>query len=434
MNRNTPDDFGKQDEESAVEIPQKRKTFLSQLKTFDSLKNPIFRRYYGALLTQRASLNMFMVTQSMLIYRLTGSATLLGVINLVFSVTLLMASPFGGAIADRVQKKTILLFGRIIIVLLRLGIAVSLTIGYLSSGNADSWWILIASSAISGIVSGFTMPSSQAIIPEMVGKQLLMNAIALGNLAMSVLRLVGPGIAGFLIDAYDFHIVYYAMAALNIISAVFIVSLPSTSKISRTAEKILTNILEGLKYVWRNKTILAVLLFSLISVTLTRPVQLLMPIFVDDILLVGATGMGILMSVSGVGAVIGSILLASLPSRKKGLTLLAGCIVLSAALIVFSFSSSYYLSIAVMLVVGLGQTARFTLGNSVVQQYTEDEYRGRVMSVYATDIAFIGIGGFAAGLLADAYGVQWTLGSFAIVLILVVILVTAFVPRIRKLD
>jgi MFS family permease len=434
MDKNPPDDFNEQNEGSFLTSPKKKKPSLFNLRTFSSLKNPLFRRFYVALLAQRASLNIFMISQSLLIYRLTGSAILLGVVNLVFSLTLLVSSPFGGAIADRVSKKTILLSGRIVIILLRLGIAVALTIGYLSSGNTNSWWLLIISTAISGIASGFTMPASQAIIPEMVGKKLLMNAVALSNLAMSVLRLIGPAIAGFLIDAYDFHVVFFTMAGLNIISAVLMASLPFTNKATKAGGKLLTNILEGLKYVRRNKTILYIIIFSLISIALSRPIQVLMPIFVDDILEVGATGMGFLLGISGIGAIAGSLLLASLPSKNKGRTLLAGSLVLGVAIFAFSFSSSYYLSLGTMIAVGLGQTIRFTLGNSLVQQNTEDEYRGRVMSIYSMEIAFIGIGGFAAGLLADAYGAPWTLGSFAIVLVLLVILVMVFVPRIRRLD
>jgi MFS family permease len=164
------------------------------------------------------------------------------------------------------------------------------------------------------------------------------------------------------------------------------------------------------------------------------PYILLMPIFADDILKVGATGMGVLLSVSGIGAIAGSLTLASLPNKKRGTMLLVSSLILGLALVGFSLSSSWYLSLALIVFVGLGQTGRMTLGNTLLQYYTEDEYRGRVMSVYLMEFGLMSFGVFAAGLIAEAMGVQWAVGGFAIVLVFLSILALAFVPRLRKLD
>jgi len=434
MDKNPPDDFGEQNEGPFITSPKKKRPSLFNLKTFNSLKNPVFRRFYGALLTQRAALNMQMVTRSYLIYQLTNSYTLLGVINLAHILPVLFTSLLGGVLADRVRKKNILLICQVLIAVIFLGVAISLTTGYVSAERAGSWWVLIVAAALEGLVAGIMMPSRQAVIPEIVGEQNLMNAIALNNLAMSLLRLIAPAVAGFVIYAYDFDVVYYTMATLSVIAIILIVFIPYTKKAMKSGVNMLANVGEGFRYIWRKKIILFILVFVLISVTLSMPVQMMMPVFVDEILKVGAKGMGILMSVSGAGAILGSVTLASLPAKKRGLLMLAGSFLLATALISFSFSTFWVLSLTVMFIFGLGQAMRMTLSNSLIMHYTEDKYRGRVMSIYVMNFSFASLGTFGAALLSEVVGVQWAVGSFAMTLFIITFLVMVFVPRIRELD
>jgi len=159
-----------------------------------------------------------------------------------------------------------------------------------------------------------------------------------------------------------------------------------------------------------------------------------MPIFCDGILKVGATGMGILMSVSGAGAVVGSLVLASLPNRRRGLMLIGSSLLLSLALTAFSFSSSWNASLALIVFVGLGQSGQMTLAGTLIQYYVDPAYLGRVMSILMMQFGLISFSTFAAGLLAEAVGVQWAVGGFAMGLILLSVLVLGFVPRLRNLD
>jgi len=405
------------------------------LRTFDSFKNPVFRLYYGALLGQRAAANMQIMARSLLIYRLTDSATILGAMSLANAIPLLLLSLFGGAIADRVQKKYVLLIGQACSAFISLGIAISLTTGYLSAEHEGSWWILIVASVLQGTVMGLMVPSRQSIVPEIVGEEQLMNAIALNNMAMNSLRLFAPAVTGFLIAAFDFQAVYFTMAAMYFIAVVFIAFMPHTGRIIVASRSVFADILEGFRYVWQRKTILILLAFILVVILLSRPYLTLMPIFVDDILKVGETGMGILLSISGVGAIIGALVLASLPNRNRGVLLLVGCLVLGSALIGFSFSKSWPLSIVLIVLVGLGQTARMTLGNTLVQYYVDDDYRGRVMSIYTMDFGITSLGTFIAGLMADtAIGIEWTTGGFAMMLVILTLIVAVFLPRIRNLQ
>ncbi|MFC2006188.1 MFS transporter, partial [Chloroflexota bacterium] len=271
---------------------------LVNMRTFSSLKNPVFRLYYGAMLGQMASMNMQMLARSLLIYRLTGSAAILGGLSLAHALPMLCLSLFGGAIADRVQKKYVLLIGQASSAVISLGIALALTLGYLSAERTGSWWILVVASALQGTIMGLMMPSRQAIIREIVSGEQLMNAVSLNTLGMNTLRLLTPALTGFLIDAFDFKAVYFAMTGVYLVSVTFISFLPLTGKVAARGSSALADIKEGLQYIRHETTILFILGFTLFAVVLSMPYMFLMPIFTDDILKVGATGMGVLLSVS----------------------------------------------------------------------------------------------------------------------------------------
>ena len=413
-----------------------RRSILSILKqdTFNSLKNSVYRLYFGAMLGQMASMNMQMMARSLLIWRLTESAAILGAMSLAHAIPMLLLSLFGGVIADRVQKKHVMLIGQLSSAVVALGIALALTSGYLGLENPDSWWILAVASVLQGIIMGLMMPSRQAILPEIVAEEQLMNAVSLNTLGTNSLRFIIPAITGFLIDAFDFNAVYFAMTGMYLMAVVFIFFLPHTSKMTIGGSGALTSIKEGLKYISHETTIIIILLFTLFVVILSMPYFMLMPIFTEDILKVGASGMGVLMSVSGIGAMVGSLVLASLPNRKRGFMLLTSCLILGIALIGFAFSGSWYLSLGMIIFVGLGSTGRMTLGNTLIQYYVDNEYRGRVMSIYMMEFGLVSFSTFAAGLMAEVWGVQLVVGGFAMALVFLSIMAMFFIPRIRKLD
>ncbi|MFC1940319.1 MFS transporter [Chloroflexota bacterium] len=407
---------------------------LRNMRTFSSLKNPVYRLYYGGMLGQMASMNMQMMARSLLVYRLTGSAAILGGATLAFALPMLFLSLFGGAIADRVQKKYVLLAGQASSAIVSLGIALALILGYLSAEISGSWWLLVYASTLQGSIMGLMMPSRQAIIREIVSGEQVMNAVALNVLGMNTLRFLAPAVTGFLIDAFDFAAVYFAMTGMYLMAVIFIAFIPLTSTMTMRSSSALSDIKEGFKYIRHETTILLILLFSLSAVILSLPYMWLMPIFAEDVLKVGATGMGVLLSLSGVGAMAGSIILASLPNRRRGAIMLISGLLLSMALIGFSFSHSWYLSLALIIFVGLGQAGRMTLGNTLLQYYVADEYRGRVMSIFMMQFGMMSLGTFLAGLIAESVGVQWAVGGFAMFLAILCILALTFVPRLRKLD
>ncbi|MBI4188326.1 MAG: MFS transporter [Chloroflexi bacterium] len=410
------------------------KISLRNLKTFASLKNPAYRFYFLGMVGQWGSMNMQQVTRSLLIYRLTGSATILGLMSLANALPMIVLSLFGGVIADRVQKKRVIQLGQAGAAIVAFSVAITLTTGYLSPEHPGSWWVLIVNSVLQGTIWALMQPSRQAIIPEIVSQEQVMNAVALNSLGMNTLRLLAPALAGFLIDAFDFQAVFYAMTGLYM-SAVFFTSfIPATGTTSVRGAGAMSAIKDGLKYISHETTILAVIVFTLVVVVLSMPYQMMMPIFADDILNVGATGMGVLMSLSGVGAMTGSLILASLPNKRRGAILIVSSILLGLALVAFSISRSWPLSLVIMVFVGLGQSGRMTLGTTLLQSYADSAYLGRVMSVNMIDMGLSSLGTFAAGLLAESFGAPRAIGSFALILVLLCTLTLVFIPRLRKLN
>ncbi|MDA0988816.1 MAG: MFS transporter, partial [Chloroflexi bacterium] len=168
--------------------------------------------------------------------------------------------------------------------------------------------------------------------------------------------------------------------------------------------------------------------------------MMLLPALTEDVLKVDERGFGLLLSMSGVGAMIGSIFLASLPNKKRGLMLIVGSLILGVSLVGLFFSNSWFPSMAWPLAmgfiffVGIGQTARMTLSNTLLQYYVQDIYRGRVMSLMMMEFGLTSFGVFFTGVLTDIVGVQWAVGSLAIMLVFFSIFMLAFMPRIRKLE
>jgi len=412
---------------------------LRNLRTFSSFKNPVYRLYFGGMMGEMAAMNVQMLARSLLIFRLTNSPAILGAMSLAFAIPMLSLALFGGVIADRVQKKYVLLFGQAASAVLSLGVALALALGYLSPEKTGSWWILVVSAVFQGAIMALVMPSRQAILPEIVGGEQLMNAISLSSMGTSILRLFAPALSGFLIDALGFEAVYYTTTGLYLVAVAFITLLPRTSTTTIRGRGALTGMKEGINYLRRETTLLFILGFTLIMTVLSMPYQQMLPIFTDTILKVdnlpvGASGMGVLMSVSGAGSMVGSFVLASLPNKKRGLMLLISSTFLGVALASFAFSTLWPLSLSLVVFVGLGQMGQMTLSNTLLQYYVNEEYLGRVMSILMMQFGLMSLGTFVAGLLAEAMGVQWAVGGFATLLAFLSILALVFLRRVRNLD
>lgn len=404
------------------------------LRMFRSLKNPAFRLYLPGTLMQFASLSMQIITGPLLMYRLTESRALLGTMALISAFPMILVSLFGGVIADRIPKKRIVIMGLIGSAIVSLSIAVALSTGVISRENTNSWMILVAGMLCMGSLMGIMMPAMQSLIAEIVIREELMNAVAFNTMGMNLLTIFAPSVAGAIIDGLGFDAVYYVMTGLYIGGIFFISLIPAGRRPAERSRNVLLEIQQGFQYMRRDYMIMVVLLFSLVATALSMPYQQLLPIYTDDILHVSATSQGLMMSTAGIGALVGSVILTALPNRKRGLLLMSSGLIAGSALVVFSFSATWGLSLATMVFIGLGQTFRMTIGSTLLQAYAEAEYRGRVMSIFSMQWGLMSVITFFAGLISEEAPIQWVLGSISMLLILLSALAIVFIPRFRKLD
>ncbi|MDE2899790.1 MAG: MFS transporter [Chloroflexota bacterium] len=423
-------------------------------RMFASLSNPHFRLFMAAMMGQMGAMNMQMVARSWFMYELTGSAALLGAVGLANGLPLLLLSLYGGVIADRVAKKNVLIVGQIASAVLALVVAV------LISTSIINWQLLIVASLAQGVIMALMMPSRQAVIPELVGEQGLTNAVALNTAGMNLNRLTAPGVAGLMIAVIGIESVYYVMTGLYIVATLFAMALPITGTTSLSGGNAMDNVKEGLRYIKDSPVLPTLLIVTLVAVVLSMPYMQLLPIFTKDIITLEAEGLawiagipligglleplpelfekssfrlGTLMTVSGLGALAGSLFIAALPADRRGVYFLGSLMLTAITLVGFSVSPWYFLSLALVIPLGLGQAGRMALSNALVQANSDDRHRGRVMSVYMMEFGVTNFGIFLIAILADVIGVQWAIGGGAALLGVITVYFYTRTPNVRNL-
>ncbi len=390
--------------------------------------------YFLGLVGIWGSFSMNQVAQTYLMYEITGSTAMLGVITLAGTAPILILSLFGGAVADRFPKKMLLMVSHAGFVLIFIGYAIADITDYLGPAHPESWWVLLAGGLLMGIIIALSMPARGAIIPEIVDRERLMNAVSLNIMGMSFFQMTIPVIAGYIIADFGYSAIFFTMAGINVTSILFNSFLPKIPARPAVNKNVLIDIKQGFKYILGNRTILLVVLFFIASVLLVNPLQMLMPVFAKDILKVGVEGQGTLMSLMGAGSIAVSFLLASLPSRRRGLILLISNICMGVAIVIFAFSTLWPLSMVLMVLIGVGRIGADACGNTLIQSYTDPAILGRVNSIIMVSFGLGGSGALIIGLLAETIGAPWSLGIFAIILIITSLAAIFFLPGLRKLE
>jgi MFS family permease len=362
--------------------------------------------------------------QLWLVYDLTHSAALLGIFGFANQIPMTVLASVGGFVGDRYSRH------RGVIATQSVSMVLAFVLAILTMTHHIQVWSLIVITFLVGIVNAFDVPIRQAFFVEMVGKEDLPNAIALNASIFNGARVVGPAIAGFaiawigegwcfLLNGVSFFAVILALLAMNI------------HKIERKPgrESALESLLEGFRFAMTDRPIrTALLLLSALSL-LGLPYSVFMPIFANDILHVGARGLGLLMSAAGVGAVLGALQFAARTTYKGLAKWIAAMSVLCAVgLIAFSQSHVFWISCAVLFVVGFAATSQMAATNTTVQNRVPDELRGRIMAVYAT--MFMGVqpvGALLAGGVAKRIGAPGTMAVFGILYLAAALVFTAWV-------
>ncbi len=373
-----------------------------------------YRLFFGGQLISLIGTWMQSVAQAWLVYRLSGSAVLLGLVGFAGQIPVFLLAPAGGIVADTHSRHKIIVGTQAAAMVLAFVLA-----GLTLTGRVQLWHVFTLA-AILGLVNAFDIPARQAFLVELVGRADLMNAIALNSSMFNGARIIGPALAGILVAAigegwcfFMNGISYIAvLAGLLMMSPRPIVQRPNGGTP-------LGRILEGLRYAARTEPIRALLLLLGLVSLAGMPYAVLMPIFADQILHTGARGLGTLMGASGFGALLGALVLATRSElRGLGRWIAWATAMFGASLIAFSASRSFWLSTALMVPAGFAMIVQAAASNTLIQAMVPDALRGRVMACYS--MMFMGMapfGALLAGLLAGRLGAPVAVAAGGVVCI-----------------
>ena len=371
-----------------------------------------------------SAMQMQMLSRGYLVYDMESSGSLLGLVNVGASIPMLVLPLFGGVLADRINRKRIIQAGQIAAALIAFSVFV------LIRTERIEWFHLLVSSIMQGAMFALMMPARQALIPQLVGKGLLSNALALNTAAMSATTLAAPSVAGVLYGYFGPSNVYLLIGILSLGSCIATLFIRHNGDIEPDSKShnvegkgainnLLSDISEGLKYVKNQRLIMVLLIMALATTVLAQPFRFLMPIFVVDVYNLGPESMGLLMSVMGLGALAGSIYIAAHGNKNRGRILLVGSFVSGLSLLGVAVVPIYMLAVLFMIPLGLGDASRRTIIMTLIMEKSEERYRGRVMSIFMLNFGLMPLGVLPAGVISDLFGGQIAIGILAVLLIMV---------------
>jgi MFS family permease len=373
-----------------------------------ALKHRDFRLFFGGQAISLIGTWMQTVAESWLVYRLTGSEVLLGFVGFAGQVPVFLLAPFGGELADRHDRRWILVGTQSAAMLL------ALTLAILTLTGKIAVWEVFALGTLLGVVNAVDIPTRQSFFVEAVGREDLVNAIALNSSMFNAARIVGPAVAGILVASIGEGWCFFANAVSYVAVIAGLVAM-RRARVRSAAQRASTlrRVAEGFRFSSRTAPVRAILLLLAVTSLAGTPYSVLMPVFAETILHAGARGLGILMAASGVGALIGSIALA-LRRQLRGLGnwVAWAAIALGLALPAFSLSKSFAASVLLLVPVGLAFMVTLGSANTLIQAMVPDALRGRVMAVYS--MMFMGMapfGALIAGALAGRIGAPHTVAA-----------------------
>jgi MFS family permease len=370
------------------------------------------------------------VAQGWLVVQLTNSAFLLGLVGAVASSPMLVFSLFGGVMADRVNKRKMLVVTQSSMTILAFVLAT------LTATEVVRIWHILILAALLGIANAFDAPTRQSFVVEMVGKEDLLNAIALNSSMFNAARVLGPAIAGMLISFTGVAGCFYINGLSFIPVIIGLLLIRQTVPVHRAEDdSVWRHFLEGLRYVRSQRSVLALVSLTAIMSIFGMPYAVLMPFFARNVLNVGASGLGILMAATGTGALLGALSLATVGNYpRKGRLVLLGGMLFSVFAMLFSLCRVFPLSLVLLVGLGGSMVAQNATVNSLLQSIVPDQLRGRVMSVFT--FMFMGMmpfGSLQAGTVATHFGAPFAVFLGGAVTLACMLIVHWRVPEIRKL-
>jgi MFS family permease len=400
------------------------------LQALSALRHRNYRLYWLGQLSSVLAQNMEGVAQSWLVLELTDSPLLLGLTGLSFALPTIALTLFGGVVADRADRRRIMILSQSASALMFFLLATLIVIEWIAL-----WHVMLAA-FLSGSVRAFDRPSRMALLPQMVPKEDIANAVAVGGTIWQVNRLVGPAVAGMLIYLVGIGPTYYFCFVASVSAVVLWLGIrlgaPPTTP---SAGGVLQNMVEGLNFIRNHEIFYTFIGMTFFNSVFGMSYLILMPVFARSVLDVGSQGFGFLQSAGGAGALIGVLLVAWFShARGKTHQAIFGAIAFGVLLIAFALSRSFPLSL--VLAIALGVTSQFymTIISALLQLRLPDQLRGRVMGIYGLTWELMPVGGLIAGAIAEFAGAPIAVGFGGFMVAAMAIIVMLSSSAARRLE
>ena len=360
-----------------------------------------FRWLWASALTSYLGMNMQWITRSWLVLKLADDSPLaLASVIVTFALPMTLISPIGGALADRISRKRIMLYTQ-------LGnAALTLVVGLLDLAGVIELWHVLVSGLINGSLMAFNMPSRQATVSDIIPQNKLMNGMSLMSSSMNATRILGPALAGVLIIFVGTSGVFFLISGVYALTVLTVLPIRVGGEgQKRSGKSMYGDILAGLSYARSSSPLLGLIIMAFIPILFGMPLYALMPAWARETLDVQSDNLGGLYAVMGIGALIGSLGLASIPRfNRRGLLLLSSCVVWGIVLAIVAKMGSYTVVMPLMLFLGLVSSMFMSLNMTLVQTYTSPEMRGRMMSIVMMTFGAMPLSALPLGALAERIG------------------------------
>jgi len=408
---------------------------LLKLRAFEVLRHREYRLLWLGQAFSGMAIWMEQVTRGWLIYELTDSALQLGLVRGIQAVPFLLLSPVAGSAADRYSRKT-----QVIVAQSMSGLVFAATALLIFTGQIQPWHVYVTS-LLMAVTQVFQQPSRASMVADAVPPESLTNAIGLNAVVFNVARSTGPALAGMLIATIGTGGSYSAQAIFFLLATVWTVQLRPAHRASARAgrhptggESFGRSILEGWEFSWGNETVRTGLLIVLFASLFIVPFTTLLPVFARDLLGVGATGQGLLLTSMGIGALCSAFMIASVGDRlPRGILMLAGVMVYGLVIVLFAASTWFNLSLALMAIVGLCHVSAHALIQTVIQSYSPSKFRGRTTAIFHMSHVVMTVGSMLFGALAALWGAQWAVASMGVAGSLATVAIYIALPRARHI-
>lgn len=399
-------------------------------RTFFSLrKYPDFRVLWAGNVGTMLGQWVQFAAQGYLVYQLSGSPFQVGVVGFLAGVASIVTSPFAGLITDRFSRRSVLMTITII------SAAIATALALLIVADLLEMWMLYPIALLEGVTAAIGQPARQVMVYDVVEQEDLANAVAINSLGSNTMRIVGPSLAGAMIGTVGIE------AAFAVQAAAYVLSVLATSRIRTkgaptpgATSSVLRSMADGISYARSNSDVWLLVLMAGLPSLLVYPYVQYIPVFADRVLHTGSVGFGFLASAVGYGSIIGAVLAANLTTlKKRGQILVWTTFIYMALVTAFAISNVYWLSFSLLVVAGIANSTYLMLNQVMIQLVVDDEYRGRVLSLYVMVSGITPFSALLMGALIDAFGAQITVACFTGLAAAIVLAIGVTSKRLREI-